>query len=301
MNKEANKTIAFLLILVIAFVAVDWAFDKLASFVFAKMPQSSGEIAKMNFQVEHSDYDCYVFGSSRAAHHYNPAILSDSLGLSTYNAGCDGQGISYADGLLNAIIDRRTPKMIILECGQIELANNWLEKMSTLKPYYKSHPSVLELSMLINGKSERLRSLSSFYRYNSKFFQVLKAYTIDPKDKLNGYEPIDNRVNNLFYDKDSKEVFKFERDVEVVLKDFVKTCKDNKIDLYVFCSPVLYNYSEVTDHLQTIFKELDVPFYDYSNDSNFINNSSLFGDFVHLNSLGADIYTKSVVKDLRNH
>lgn len=301
MNKEVKKTISFLIILLASFAIVDWVFGKFAYNILIKMPQSSGEIAKMNYQIEYSDYDCYILGSSRAVHHYNPFIIKDSLRFSTYNAGCDGQGISYADGLLNAIIDRHLPKVVILECGQIELANNWLEKMSTLKPYYKEHPKLLTIAMKINGSTEKLKCISSFYRFNSKFFQVLKAYALGSEDNSYGYEPFNSKViEYLSYNKDTKEIYELGDNAKSVLEDFVKTCKRNNIRLVAFCSPVLYDYSEVSQNLNEVFKELDVPFYDYSNDTTFINHNELFGDFVHLNSEGADIYTKKIIKDLRN-
>ena len=61
MNIEVKKTLFFLIILFASFAIVDRAFGKFAYNILIKMPQSSGEIAKMNYQIEYSEYDCYIF------------------------------------------------------------------------------------------------------------------------------------------------------------------------------------------------------------------------------------------------
>ena len=288
----------------VSFAAVDWLFGNLAYNVLTKMPHGTGELAKMNYQIESSEYDCYILGSSRAAHHYNPSVIAGSLGMSVYNAGCDGQGVSYADALLKAILDRHKPKIVILECGQIEIDKNWLEKMSVLKPYYVTHPKVFDLALMINGNTEKVKCSSALYRFNSKVFQMFKSYVFSSEDELCGYEPIsasEQKVKDLSYKSNEKEYFALDSTVEKVLEDLVKTCKDNNIKLVVFCSPVLYDYSDVSRGLSDLFGDLEVPFYDYSNDTSFIYHSELFGDYVHLNSAGANLYSRRVASDVLSH
>ena len=50
-------------------------------------------IREMNDVCLDNQYDVLIMGSSRAHHHYVPEIISDSLGLSCYNTGKDGNGI----------------------------------------------------------------------------------------------------------------------------------------------------------------------------------------------------------------
>lgn len=300
MTKETKLTLQYLTVLIVSFLALDWVFGKMAFRVMVDMPAAPNEIAKMNYQVEKADYDCYILGSSRAVHHYNPRILSDSLGLSVYNAGRDGQGISYASGLLKAIINRKKPKIIILECGQIELDNNWLEKMGALKPYYVEHPQVMSLAERISGKKERIKFFFSAYRFNSALFPILKTYLRPQKDKLRGYEPESNgRIANLSYRFEKCEPLILDPLVLDVLRDFVSTCNANNVKLVVCCSPILENYHLISKELHQLFLDLNVTFFDYSNDQRFINHIDMFGDYVHLNSTGADIYTKVLVNDLK--
>lgn len=300
MTKETKHTLQFLTVLIVSFLALDRVFGIMALKVLVDMPAASNEIAKMNYQIEKADYDCYILGSSRAVHHYNPKILSDSLGLSVYNAGRDGQGISYASGLLKAIIDRKKPKIIILECGQIELDKKWLEKMGALKPYYFEHPQVMSLAERISGKREHIKCFFSAYRFNSSLFPILKTYLRPQKDKLRGYEPESNgRIANLSYRSDKCEPLILDSLALDVLRDFIFTCNANNIKLVVCCSPILEDYHLISEELQHLFTDLNVTFFDYSNDQRFINHIDMFGDYVHLNSTGADIYTKLIVNDLK--
>ena len=68
-----------------------------------------------NFISDEVDANILIFGSSRAAHHYVPSILSDSLDMSCYNCGLDGNGIIYGYGKLKTITARYYPKIVILD------------------------------------------------------------------------------------------------------------------------------------------------------------------------------------------
>lgn len=50
--------------------------------------------------------DCLVFGSSRGMHHYDPNIISDSLGMSCWNCSLDGSGIILMYGRYKLLSER---------------------------------------------------------------------------------------------------------------------------------------------------------------------------------------------------
>ena len=93
------------------------------------------------YSVLHSKEDIYIFGSSRANHHYNPNILSKNLGLSCYNAGSDGKNATYQLGLLKMLLKNHKPKVIIYEVGDFahSFDNN---SIIYLYPYYFSDPEI---------------------------------------------------------------------------------------------------------------------------------------------------------------
>lgn len=300
MNKEAKHSLVFLTVLVIAFIFVDWTFGKIAYKFLLDMPSASNELGKTKFQVIEAEYDCYILGSSRAVHHYNPAILKDSLGLSVYNAGCDGQGISYADAILKAIYSRKKPKLVVLECSDTELLPTWLEKMSVLKPYYPQYSQMQDVAVMIGGDKEAFKCKFASYRLNSIPFRILKTY-MTPKDKLNGFEPITiNKEANLQYAEKNNESFSVDTTTMKVLNDLVKTCKDNEIQLIACFSPTLIPKHSNAIYLKLLFANMGVSYLDYSNDERFIKYPDMFSDYVHLREEGANIYTKLIAKDIKN-
>ena len=52
-----------------------------------------GTIKQVDVTVNEQKADIVILGSSRAHHHYVPAVLKDTLGLTAYNGGVDGNGL----------------------------------------------------------------------------------------------------------------------------------------------------------------------------------------------------------------
>ena len=101
-------------------------------FGYLTVHATGGYTKRDNFISDEVDANILIFGSSRAAHHYVPSILSDSLDMSCYNCGLDGNGIIYGYGKLKTITARYYPKIVILDislhsiCLQTTIANTWL-------------------------------------------------------------------------------------------------------------------------------------------------------------------------------
>ena len=111
-------------------------------FGYLTVHATGGYTKRDNFISDEVDANILIFGSSRAAHHYVPSILSDSLDMSCYNCGLDGNGIIYGYGKLKTITARYYPKIVLPPeppsstmtqtsslhsiCLQTTIANTWL-------------------------------------------------------------------------------------------------------------------------------------------------------------------------------
>ena len=62
-------------------------------FNYLSLNAKSGGNLKNNYIAYNMKEELLIMGSSRAAHHYKPGIFSDSLNMSCYNCGRDGNGI----------------------------------------------------------------------------------------------------------------------------------------------------------------------------------------------------------------
>lgn len=118
--------------------------------------------------------DLVILGSSRARNHYNPEILQDSLGISCYNAGRSGCFLVYQRAQLDLILDRYTPKAIILEVTPYDMTvgEGDYDRLSGLLPY--QHHASWQKVISIKSPWEKYKCWSAIYPYNSKFFKMVK-------------------------------------------------------------------------------------------------------------------------------
>ena len=116
--------------------------------------------------------DMLIIGSSRANHHYVPSVFEDSLKISFYNAGRDGNGTFYQLALLKTILKRYTPKIIVFDYSSVFVKGaEEYDQMASLLPYYRTHK---EIQPLVEMKSpfEKIKLLSEIYPFNSQLLTI---------------------------------------------------------------------------------------------------------------------------------
>jgi len=259
-----------------------------------------GDIAHHNYILHESKEDILIFGSSRALHHYNPQIIKEALNMSCYNCGQSGNGIILFWGWWHIIKERYKPKIIIYD-------------ISPNFDYYQSEDNHKYLGWLRNeyehedikkifedvDPTERYKQISFMYRYNSKFLQCLTDY-VYPLLKLrpDGYEPLGGEMDRMkIKDEDQLDLVNYSIDKLKIsyLHKFVDDCERSGIKLILVASPLWYRFKGENfvpiKHISSLHK---ITFVDYSNNKEFVHNNKLFKDGNHLNSYGADEFTKEL-------
>jgi hypothetical protein len=257
------------------------------------------------YSINHTTADLLIFGSSRATHQYYPELFENNLNLSYYNVGRDGTSIFYHYAVLKAVLERYTPKMVILdfEADEFALIQESYDRLSCLLPFYRTHP---EIRPIVRSKSkfERIKLLSSIYPFNSSVFTIVagnsKFYVkLNENDK--GYIPLLKMWNKPIGVNSDMPSSKLDENKISTYESFIKECVNSKIQLYVVCPPFyikrLYQNPSVTLG-KKIAGQYNVPFLDYSNDTTFINNPSLYADIVHFNNEGAKMFSGVLIKDI---
>lgn len=268
------------------------------------MPYSKGgTTGKVSYLVSNkSDDDILIMGSSRAVHHYNPQIFEDSLNLSTYNIGIDGNGIILAYGLAQIGFKMHKPKLVIYELtpGFDLLENDNTQYLYYLKPYYNL-PEIKDLYKIID-KREALKMNSSLYRLNSYTFQLLNSFsksTIIPK----GFLPHSESMN---YEpkRPPHEITPIDSIKLKLLNSFMSELKKQNIDLIFTISPI---YSYPSPEYKTIIDFIENEngtIINHLSDSAFMNNKKYFFDRTHMNKTGADTLSSVIshyLKGLSNY
>lgn len=255
--------------------------------------QSNGEGFRSTYAIDSTKAELLIFGSSRANHHYVPEVFEDSLNMSYYNTGRDGNFILYNYAVFQAITSRYTPKVVIFDVNpdDIYFSQNSYDRLSSLLPYYQGHP---EVRSIVNLRSpfERVKMLSTIYAYNSSALTIAMGNLGINKDKKKdnkGYLPLFLQMKDTALPHLPKEVGVHDQNVVDALASIAKVCKERNIKLLFIQSPrfTVVDQSESTKAFKEIIMKYGFNYYDYSNHPDFINNPKLFQDWGHLNHTGA--------------
>lgn len=295
------------LVQIVVFFALVFTIDVVAGKVFAYMVENAkgGDNGRNNFLCNKVDADILVFGSSRAMHHYNPLILADSLGMSCYNCGQDGNGVILNYARYQLICQRYHPKVVIYDViasFDLLVGEDNHKYLKWLKAYYdkKGIPEVFEAV----DSTEKYKMQSRMYRYNTNFIQIVSDFIHPLQDAdINGFLPINKEMDTMKVsgEKKSKQDFEFDLLKITYLNKMLDESPDTKF-VFVF-SPIWYGTDSIEmaklKPILDICQQRNIPFIDFSNDPKFVHNNEYFYDGGHMNARGADEFTRDLVKYLR--
>lgn len=265
-----------------------------------------GYVGHHNYILHQSNEDILIFGSSRAIHHYNPQIIEDSLGMSCYNCGQDGNGIVLFYGWWQLMKGNHQPKVIIYDVNpsfDLLVGEDNSKYLGWLRSEY-NHDGIRQLFDEVDP-TERYKMQSMMYRYNSKFLQNIIDYfhpifQISP----NGYLPLYGEMEQMKKKKQTKttnRTYSYDPQKLAYLEQFVLDAKEHDIQLVFAVSPMWYGMDEsMLVPIKKLCEKECIPFLDYSNDSTFVMKDKWFKDGLHLNSRGTDKYSSIISKDISN-
>jgi hypothetical protein len=294
-------------------------FIKLGIFLFSLLLAdiALGTLLKKAYHHQHSGYDYYstlaidsttapilIFGSSRAVNIFDPAILTAQLGQNSFNAGRVGQSVFYHYAVLKAATKRYKPQVVVLSVDAADFAfdKNDYDKIAQLLPYYKQHPEMAEVVKL-RGSFEAIKMLSHIYPYNSMILPILKGHLTNNADGLNnGFGAIHKTMQGPPHPIDYSAFNAIDTLKVAVFSQFINTCINQKVALFVVCPPyrVTARGTDTTlQIIQAIAEEKKVPFLNYAFAANYTSHQDYFADFRHLNKQGSAIFTNEVAQIIK--
>lgn len=300
--KIPNKKFIYKILFVIVIVfCVDFASGK----ILEKLYQSckSGVCYQENYIMRKTNQDLLVFGSSRAAYHYIPSILKDTLGISVYNCGREGTGIYYHYGVLLGTLNRYTPKIIFLDIDYRDIYEAkgvfGLDVLKEHAPFYHKISTEFDSLLVLSGKKEAIKLQSNLYRYNSKAFKIMTGNLSKGRDNVQGFrEKSGIWKNNIAPLKNTELVV--DQDKIATLQKFINKTKEKKLILVFTVSPYFMSTPEgLYDPLKKIAKENNIPILNHLQDNKFLSDKSLFNDELHLNKRGAVLYTTLIASEAK--
>lgn len=287
------------LLLVCIAIVLDLSFGYILDYMLERA--KGGLDARNNYICFGSNEDILVMGSSRAAHHYNPELITQLTGLSCYNCGQDGNGIVLSYGFWKLISKRYSPKMLIYEITpshDILSDHDNHRYLGILKPYYY-HEGIAQIFEDVDP-TEKYKMMSNLYRYNSKALNVLTNF-LRPVSEVGhkGFLPVDKEMDVMKINANSVYNKKGEYGVDSLKLEYFRKMIEEVGDtqLLFVVSPLWYGMDpEQFKPLADLCKSKGIKFMDYSNDPKYIHNNDYFYDPGHLNLKGANEFTTEIVK-----
>lgn len=295
MKKYLIKIILFF----VAIVVVDILFGVACQYM---NDHSKGGGVKSRYYVcKESTEDVLVFGSSRAKHHYVPDIIEDSLKMTCYNTGEDGNGIILCYGFLKMITERYSPKLIIYDVTEFDMfEDDNMKYLDLMKPFYYEK-GIDSIFWSVEPKT-RIMMLSNLYRYNTTCLRVIGNYVHPMTNYPKGYLPLHKTMD---YEPEIKE-----EQCKVVdtlkihyFEEFIRLARNKGISLVCCVSP---SYKAPADDnkyesIRSLCKQYYVPFLYYGLDPVISRENICFQDRTHMNDEGARIYTGKLMSWICNN
>ncbi len=306
MKKSFSRFCAAVLIVLAMMIVVDIAVGKVMNWMLPQI-SNQGDTGKTYYSLNEVHTPIVIVGSSRASHHYVTQMIEDSLGMPAYNVARDGCYFSYNCCVVNSILDRYTPKLIIWENRTEYLFDGVEDPLENLYPYYVRNPWVTSTIREELPWTEYSRLNSNIYQYNSVVHRIFMRYCgrnsfVDGTEK--GFLPLqpkkpkkalELRQGEQKYAELSKT--KVERFKEVLSRASAKGVKVVVVDspMYRLCD--VNNKSAV--EMRKICKMYGVLFLNNSQLPEFLEHKEFFNDLTHMNTIGAAIYTEEFINQIR--
>lgn len=295
------KYIRNICIFFIVVAAVDVAFGKACFYLNSHA--KGGDTQRHYHIAKGCKEDILIFGSSRACHHYIPSLLSDSLNLSVYNCGVDGNGILLFYSYLKMILGYHTPKIVIYDISSsFDMEKDDFSKYLGWQKRFYNEPGVDEVFNDVSPM-DKYKMFSSLYRYNEDWLQMLSD-NISPKQTVleGGYKPIyqsmdyesetqDHNPKPTTWDETKKKYF----------KKLYSLCCESNVTFIVAYSPLYKASSSIEFQEMTQFCQKNtIPLWDYYASPCFSLNRDYFADTSHLNDKGAQEYTRMIANRIKS-
>jgi hypothetical protein len=311
MNKQVLLVVSKSIKVIVCLFLIDFVFGEIQRYVFFQ--QKSGRFFRINYTMDVSTDELIIFGSSHASAHYVPDVFEKELGLSCYNAGVTGRQILVHSTLQEIVLQRTTPKMMILDIdtdGFYQDPDHY-DRLSDLHPFYYKHPDIIGKVLALKSGLTKYLLKSKLYQYNSTIVHVVRYWLAPQKDRK-GYQatfvelpgPVqtvpDRREDQQPPVRRARPI---DKNLIAALEQFALNAKKRNVRLVFAFSPTLEYASTSADDsvekIRSIADRLDIKLISYINNPYFLRHYELFADSGHLNDSGARLFSKMVADKIK--
>ena len=296
MKQFIFKVLVFFAIIALVDIAGGWGLKWLTTHA------RGGFTLRDNYICDSLQTDILLSGSSRCVRHYNPQIISDSLGVSCYNSGQMGNGIILNYGRLKMLNERQKPKLVIYDLHpgfDMLVGDDNHRYLTWLKGHY-DREGIADIFCSVDN-TEKYKMKSQLYRYNSRIIELVSDY-LQPLSnaKPDGFSPLKGELDILKIrsNVETPRHYKFDKLKLEYINKYIQEVGAEHIVFVV--SPSWYGMDTLQfKPVKEICEQQHIAFIDYSNSPKYVHHDEFFKDGNHMNAKGADEFTKDLVNSLR--
>lgn len=314
-----KKTAIYIVIILLSGLLMCIAGDQFLQRGFEK--SDDDVIGKLNEIINDSNYyDVVCFGSSRALAHFNPTLAGNELNMSALNAGVNGACIIDINLLLKTyLLYRKPPKIVIMHVDDFSFETDRLSELPRYFPYI-DNPIVYNSLKPFNETVTYVHYfhfLRVMYYYDLlKWISIKSWLGIKPRVEyklVNGYRVNNSKWNDHWEEGLARRIdiikglhpkIEAEKPGIPLFMEILDMCKEQNIRLVFSSSPIVRGdlnklYENTESQVIEYSKGYDVSFHWMHKED--WGRETYFYDYLHMNSLGADRYTKSLCDFIKNN
>jgi len=216
--------------------------------------------------------------------------------------GSGGQSFRYYYGIIGAILERYSPKIVILDITygewKVKTNVNETDNLSPLLPFYSKSKMIKEL-ILHRGKYERIKFMSKIYPFNSQITNIIHSFLTgdnDPNISMDGYIPMIGEINEPVIVIKDEPTLQDDSVKICYIRKIISLCLEKEVNLIIVNSPsYIYTEKEQREHniLYILAQEYGIEIWDYTNNPKFLK-PYYFVDINHMNDNGAREFTTDI-------
>ncbi len=297
--RKAFRAVAFLLIAILLFVSLDRI---LARKTIRGWWNITTKIHGF-FNSKPDSYDVIFCGSSHAYCSFNPLVIGEETGLSSYTLATQKQPLWATYYYIKEAIARQKPSLIVLDAFSFSLTDEYADE-ATNYTFTDDFPFGINKLEMISASApfeERFDLLFKFTKYHSRWSELTRQdFEYKPSelyDYLYGYCMLTSTDASLTRRTDTSYIATPSSDKnELWLKNIIKLCQEEGVRLMIVKTPLNENDGErgYFERVREIAKENNVEFVYYNDyfDEIGLDISQDFFDRAHLNHKGADKFSR---------
>lgn len=285
-------------------VVMDLAFGHFFSYL--RTHAKGGSTANCEYIANRCQDDIIILGSSRATHHYIPQIIEDSLGVTCYNCGEEGNGVVLAYGRLKMLCNRYKPRMVLFDItpgfdyGTKDPNNKYL---GYLRAYYNKE-GISDVFYDFDDDFSSIKMKSNMYQNSSRLLPVVFDNIVF-RDNNKGYVPLYGKLDVSIMKKGQKGdgITGIDSLKLSYVEKLITLCNTKDIPLLFLISP-WYEYGDDMGEYEPALElsnKYNIPIYSFINHTSYSSKESYYQDDCHLNNEGAKAYTNDVVSIIKDH